>query len=161
MTLNKNDRHFIIGVVYEVNGKGKEVLDAVQLYNPVTHKANLESLKNVKKRLDEGQEVVGIRLKVIKRYSAKEEDFIVNEIPILNKTIYNHNKLSRLNGKGEVIEKGKEVVVGTKMIDGQLKYMIVNNLLEIKYLDKEEVIKGNYVGVIRDVIGKPSQIEIV
>ena len=160
MAVQKSERHFIIGLVYEINGKGKEVLNAVQLYNPVKHESNLESIQNVKKRVEDGQEVVGIRLKAIKRYSSKEGEFIVNEIPVLNKTIYNYNKLSKINGKGEVIEKGKEVVVGTKKVDGQLKYMIVNNLLEIKYLDKEEVIKGSYVGVIRDVIGKPSQIEI-
>lgn len=160
MALQKSERHFIIGVVYGINEKGKEVLEAVQLYNPDTKQSSIESLRNIKQRVLDGQNVVGVRLKAVKRYSTKEEEFVVNEVLVLNKTIYNCNKLSKLNGKGEVLEKGKEVVIGTKKIGNQLKYMIINNSLEIKCLDKEEVIKGKYVGVMRDVIGKPSQIEI-
>ena len=160
MTVQQKERHFIIGLVYGINEKGKEVIEAVQLYNPVTHQSKIESLNNIKKRIRDGQQIVGARIKDIKRFSEKEESFVLNEIVVLNKTVYNHTKLSKLNGKGEVLEKGKEVVVGTKKIDDQLKFIIINNSLETQYLDKEEVVKERYVGVIRDVIGKPSQIEI-
>lgn len=160
MATQTRERHFIIGIVYGVNGKGKEIIEAVQIYNPITKESSIESLSSIKKRILEGQEIVGARLKAIKRYSAKEEGFIVSETPILNKTVYNYSKLSKLNGMGEIIEKGKDVIIGTKKDGNQLKYIVINNSLETRYLDKEEVIKEKFVGVIRDVIGKPSQIEI-
>lgn len=158
-TINK-ERQFIIGLIEGKDRKGKAIIEAIQLYNPNTKQANIESLESLKKRLKRGEEIIGVRLNYVRRYASNSIGFELSELMAFDKVIYDYRRLSKLNGKGEVIEQGKDVVVGTKRIDDTLKFIVVSNNLDLRYLTREEVINEKLVGSIRDKIGKASQIEI-
>ena len=158
-TINK-ERQFIIGLIEGKDRKGKAIIEAIQLYNPNTKQANIESLESLKKRLKRGEEIIGVRLNYVRRYASNSIGFELSELIAFDKVIYDYRRLSKLNGKGEVIEQGKDVVVGTKRIDDTLKFIVVSNNLDLRYLTREEVINEKLVGSIRDKIGKASQIEI-
>lgn len=150
-------KEYIVGVLYEKSDRSKDKLVAVKLFDLSTKSCRIESLNLLLNRIKRDEtEVYGVRIKTEVKYNNNIEDFKVKEYCVLTKSPYDCRKLPVLNGNGEIILDGKDVVIGLDENNQSNKYMVVNSNGEIRLLSKEEVIENDYVGVNRKVITKHS-----
>lgn len=151
---------FIIGVIYGLTSKKHRCVEAVKLFDTKTQESDIVSLNEVGKRLKCGEPIVGARFKHLVTYNEKRRDFINNETVYLDIMHYDHRQMSELNGAGEVIKKGKEIIIGMKEIDEVEKCILINSSCEIRYVDKETAVKEKLLGVIRKSFLKESRMLI-
>lgn len=153
----QKERWFILGIIEGEDKKGRPVIEAVQIYNPVTEESKLESLNTLMQEIDAGKEIIGARIRETRRYSESREEYTINREVLVKSQYFKTNELSKLNGAGDVIEPGKAVVVGCIEKKGKEKFVVVTASLKKQYLSKEEVIDGEYIGVYRKQIMRASQ----
>lgn len=157
MDQKKKKREYIVGLIYEKNERSKDKLVAVKMFDLSTMSCRIESLNLLLSRIKKDEaEIYGVRVKTEVRYRSNIENFKVKEYCVLTKSPYDCRKLPILNGNGEIILDGKDVVIGLDENNQSNKYMVVNSNGEIRLLSKEEVIENDYVGVNRKGITKHS-----
>ena len=156
----QQERWFTIAIIEGQNSKGKTIVEAIKIYNPITEEYHIESMNNILKRLESGQEIVGTRIRETKRYSEKRESYVYNKEAVLTIQYYRKKELAKLNGSGEVIVPGKGVVIGCMEKEGEIKFVVIDSQHNKKYLDRKEVLEGQYIGVYRGQIMRPSQMNI-
>lgn len=145
----KKPTTFIIGVVYSDDNK----IEAVSLYERDSKKGYLQSLKTVTERVIQGENILGISIREEVKFSNAIQDFVVNNYPVLDTGNFNYMKLNVLNGAGQVIFPGKDVIVGTTVEEDGTEYcVVVNSNYELRKVKKEDAIKQNLVGTFRDTI---------
>lgn len=146
---NKKPVTFIIGVVYSDDNK----IEALSLYERDSKKGYLQSLKTVTERVIQGENILGISIREEVKFSNAIQDFVVNNYPVLDTGNFNYMKLNVLNGAGQVIFPGKDVIVGTTVEEDGTEYcVVVNSNYELRKVKKEDAIKQNLVGTFRDTI---------
>ena len=151
---------FIIGVIYGLTSKKHRCVEAVKLHDTKTKESDIVSLNVVGERIKRGEPIVGARFKNLVTYNEKRRDFINNETVYLDIMHYDHRQMSELNGAGEVIKKGKEIIIGMKEIDGVEKCVVMDADCNIRYVDKETAVKEKLLGVIRKSFLKESRMLI-
>lgn len=144
------NRIFIIGIIYGTNDRNKKVIEALSLYDREQKKGYIQSYEKVTQRFINGEPIVGIRMKNDVRYDTRYDDYNINTYSVLDIMKYNYKKLPVLDGSGKVIEPGKDVIIGTKIIDGTEKFVVVNTSYKLRYLSKEEALQEKLLGVIRN-----------
>lgn len=145
----KKPTTFIIGVVYSDDNK----IEALSLYERDSKKGYLQSLKTVTERVIQGENILGISIREEVKFSNAIQDFVVNNYPVLDIGNFNYMKLNVLNGAGQVIFPGKDVIVGTTVEEDRTEYcVVVNSNYELRKVKKEDAIKQNLVGTFRDTI---------
>ena len=145
----KKPTTFIIGVVYSDDNK----IEALSLYERDSKKGYLQSLKTVTERVIQGENILGISIREEVKFSNAIQDFVVNNYPVLDTGNFNYMKLNVLNGAGQVIFPGKDVIVGTTVEEDGTEYcVVVNSNYELRKVKKEDAIKQNLVGTFRDTI---------
>lgn len=153
----QKERWFILGVIETENKKGRPIIEAVKIYNPVTEDCLLVSLSTLMKEIDAGKEIIGARIRETKHFSESREEYVINREVMVKSQYFKTSDLSKLNGADEVIEPGKAVVVGCVDRHGKEKFVVVTASLKKQYLSRKEVIDGGYVGVHREQIMRASQ----
>lgn len=156
----QKERWFILGLIETENKKGKQVIEAVLIYNPISEEHEIISMNTIISMIDAGKEVVGARVRETRRYNANKEQYIIIREALIKSQYYKTIDLSKLNGHGEIIAPGKGVIVGCIEKHGQEKFMIVSASLKKQYLSREETIDGEYVGIYRHQIMRASQMRI-
>lgn len=145
----KKPTTFIIGVVYSDDNK----IEALSLYERDSKKGYLQSLKTVTERVIQGENILGISIREEVKFSNAIQDFVVNNYPVLDTGNFNYMKLNVINGAGQVIFPGKDVIVGTTVEEDGTEYcVVVNSNYELRKVKKEDAIKQNLVGTFRDTI---------
>ncbi|MBR4981972.1 MAG: hypothetical protein IKY94_05380 [Lachnospiraceae bacterium] len=145
----KKPTTFIIGVVYSDDNK----IEALSLYERDSKKGYLQSLKTVTERVIQGENILGISIREEVKFSNAIQDFVVNNYPVLDIGNFNYMKLNVLNGAGQVIFPGKDVIVGTTVEEDGTEYcVVVNSDYELRKVKKEDAIKQNLVGTFRETI---------
>lgn len=140
---------FLIGVVYE----GKNI-EAVSLYDRETKKGYLQSLKNVVKRIQNGEKILGISVRDEVKFVPTLQDFKIVSNPVLDKSWFNYKEMNILNGAGEVVFPGKDVIVGTLTEDDTEYCVVVNSNYELRKIKKEDAIQQKLIGTFRKTILK-------
>lgn len=151
---------FIIGVIYGLTSKKHRCVEAVKFYDTKTKESDIVSLNVVGERIKRGEPIVGVRFKNLVTYNEKRRDFINNETVYLDIMHYDHRQMSELNGAGEVIKKGKEIIIGMKEIDEKEMCVVMDADCNIRYVDKETAVKEKLLGVIRKSFLKESRMLI-
>ena len=153
----QKERWFILGVIEGEDKKGRSVIEAVKIYNPITDECSIKSLNTIMKEIDSGNEIIGAHIRETRQFcESKEEYKIIREL-VVKSQYYKTSDLSRLNGAGEVIKPGKAVVIGSIEKNGKEKFVVITASLKKQYLSKEDVIDGGYIGVHRKQIMRASQ----
>lgn len=154
--MNKQEnRIFIIGLMYSINGKNKQYLEALNLYDRKNKKGYMQSVEKVMQRFLAGEPIVGIKVKTTTVFDYKMQDFKIINHPQLSR-IYDYRQLSVIDNTGKVLKQGKDVIIGIKVVDGAEKCVVVNNSYEERILDKQEAIKNKLIGVRRESFYRPS-----
>ena len=156
----KENYIFIIGVIYGLNTKKRRYVEAVKIFDTKTKESSIISMAILHKRLRNEEKIVGARIKDYITYNEKRKDFINNQIVYLDLRNYDYRQLSEINGAGEVIKKGKDIIIGMKEIDEKEMCVVMNADCNIRYVDKETAIKEKLLGVIRDTFLKESKVLI-
>lgn len=140
MTNRKLGHTFIIGVIYK--SYDINIIEAVKLYNIQDKKTSIQSLNTIKRRLEDGEKIIGVHL----RYRFNNNMKLVSQI-VFENGAYNCKVTDILNGKGEVIEPRKSVIIGIKETDKNDCFAVMNGNCEVSYMTKEEVINKKLNGV--------------
>lgn len=140
---NKKLNHiFIIGVIYDHYDRRN--IEAVKLYDIQKKKVSVQSIKEVKKRLEAGEKILGVHL----RYSLKKNMELVSQV-VFENGAYNCKMTDILNGKGEVIESRNGVIIGIKETEKNDYFVVMNGNGEIYGLTKEEIVDKQLNGVTK------------
>lgn len=151
-----NNRIFIIGVVYNWDGKNRKYIEAVNLYDRNLKKGYLQSINQVAQRYVNGEPIVGIRIKSTLTFRDKVQDYMLETYPVLLKT-YDYRKMSIVDGSGKIIKQGTDVIIGMREIGGKEKCVVVNNNYEERLIDQNIAIKDKLIGVRNKSFYKPSK----
>lgn len=149
---------FIIGLIYGINNNNKECIDAFKLFDRKMKRVYIQSFEKTAKEFMEGRKIVGLRLKE-KEKLHEDGNLESLKYPVLSLMNYDCRELPLLNGKGEVIKPGKEIVIGKIRTVDRTRYAILNANeadVDFRFASKEEVIQEELLGTIRDAILKPS-----
>lgn len=150
----QHERWFILGIIEGENQRGKQIIEAVKLYNPITEESRLESLNSVEKRIKKYEEIAGARIRSVLVCGNIRENVVLTE------SYYRRKDLPKLNGAGNVIEAGKGVITGCLEQNGQLMYQVVDAELHKKLITRTEALEEKPIGVYRNSIMRASQIRI-
>ncbi|MBD5508825.1 MAG: hypothetical protein HDR05_12480 [Lachnospiraceae bacterium] len=149
------NRIFIIGILYGINDKNKEYIEALSLYDRDKKKGYIQSMNKVTQRFINGEPIVGMRVRSIIAYSYKTQNYKLVIRPLLSRT-YDYKQLSIIDCSGKVLKQGKDVIIGMKKIGDTEKCVVINNNYEERIIDKEEAIQNRLLGVYKDTFYRPS-----
>ena len=150
MDRRNNDSTFVIGLIYE----GDKV-EALSLYNSENKKGSIESINTVKERLQKGEKIHGVHLR--EELRCKSGNFKVRSYVELDIMRFDYRKMHVLNGAGEIITTGKDVIIGAIMENDTYYCVVVNSNYELRKVKKEDAISQKLLGTFRNTILKVCQ----
>lgn len=151
----KPTKSFIVGIIYDYNSeKNNRVISAVAVYDRENKKGTIQSINKIIQQLKAGEKIAGIELKQDCKFIQGEKmEYKTIEKPAFDMIKYKYQRLPVLNGKGEVIKSGKDVVVGRLDVD---RYITVNSEFKEKCMLKNDILNKQLVGVTNNGIAYES-----
>lgn len=150
---------FILGIIYGVNDFNKKYIEAVNVYDVQNKIGYLQSFKRIADRYLQGEPIIGLTVKNFRRVTGPYPlDFEYEPKVYLDKMKYDFRKLSEIDGDGRVLKQGKDVIIGMKEIEGELKCVVIDNYYNIRYISREKAIEEKLVGVTKNSFFKESKV---
>ena len=148
---------FVIGLIYGENNK----VEAVSLYERDTKKGYMQSIKTVGARIQRGEQIHGVNIREEVRFNDSIQDFKVTVSPYMDLSKFDHRKMNVLNGAGQVIFPGKDVIIGTMTEDDGTEYcVVVDSDYKLRKVKREDAIKQGLLGTFRNTILKVCKKEV-
>lgn len=132
---------FIIGII------GEKKIEAIKTYNIKTKECTIESVESLKKRIVSGEKVIGASVKYSLRYNVQKNEYTIRASLIFDNSVYRCKSADILNGKGEIIIPGKEVIIGMIESKDSDIYIAMNGNAEQRYVNEKDAIDQQLRGV--------------
>lgn len=144
---NKSLGHiFVIGVIYKSYDKKR--IEAFKIYDLLTNEISIQSIETIKKRIENGERILGVHLNYRLEYKPTTDDYALVSRLVFDSGAYDIRKTDVLNGKGDVVTIGKSVIVGVQEDEHNDIFIIMNGNGEVNYITEEDAIENDLNGVI-------------
>ena len=137
------NKKYIVGIILDNNKKV-----GVALYSLQTGRVELQSLAAAIEDFLQGGKIIGLKHNKQTVFQAKGATFVEKNYPQLAKHYFDTRRLPIIDCTGKVVKAGAEVCIGTIGTDEAKQYIVVNSSGELRFLNKEEVVKEKPVGTV-------------